>query len=135
VTAVRPATYLGTVKLLVGVALVPLLFGCASVRRECPRTGACAAQPVRLADDVKIPSDTPGWLIRDARRFARWLGDPKPRELRIRIGRRDVIEMRGTFVCGKSCSYPPGGKPPRGTRARYVIDPRTRIVDSFFLRR
>jgi hypothetical protein len=79
------------------------------------------------------PRGTPAWLVRDAFKFAGWLDDPRPRRIRITLGRFDTISLRGHFVCAKSCSYPPGAKPPHGTLAQYVIDPRTRGVTSFSL--
>ncbi len=87
-----------------------------------------------LADVVEIPEDAPGWLIRIARLQARRLGDKRPDRLRIVLGDPHVITLEGEFVC-TSCSHPPGARPPRGSVATVAVDARTRIVDSFSLRR
>jgi hypothetical protein len=77
------------------------------------------------------PRGTPRWLVRDAYKFSGWLADPTPRRIRITLGRFDTIAIRGRFVCTKCFGI--WTKPPRGTLARYVIDPRTRGVVSFGL--
>ena len=87
-----------------------------------------------LADVVDVPDSAPGWLVRIARLEARALGDPRPDELRISLGEQHVVALRGEFVCG-SCSYPHGAEPPRGSVARIVVDPGTRIVSDFSLGR
>jgi hypothetical protein len=88
---------------------------------------------VGFADVVQIPNDTPRWLIEQARRMATTLHDSHPQSLRIRLGRFDVIEIWGHFVCDKTCSYPDGAKPPTGTRSSATIDPRDHGVISFYL--
>ena len=96
-----------------------------------PGSGIMRAQLARIVD---VPSDAPGWLVRIARRQARALGDERPDVLRIRLGDPHVIRLVGDFVCTR-CSRPAGGAAPGGSHARIDVDPRTRIVDSFSLRR
>lgn len=85
-----------------------------------------------LADLVEIPEGTPGWLVRIGRLQARWLLDPRPDRLRIALGRQHRITLWGDFVC-INCRRPGGARPPRGRVAQIVVDPATRIVDSFSL--
>lgn len=85
-----------------------------------------------LADIVEIASDAPGWLIRTARLQARWLGDPKPKRLRIVLGPKHRIALWGDFVC-VTCSRSPGAGPRSGRVVRIVVDPERRTVDSLSL--
>ena len=78
------------------------------------------------------PRRTPRWLLRLAWRQAAALEDPRPREIRIGLGRVDTIRLLGTFTC-PYCHGPPGSLP-IGTVATVTVDPRTRSVDSFGLR-
>ena len=80
---------------------------------------------------VIAPPGTPRWLVRDAFTFSGWLNDPHPRRIRITLGRFDTISIRGRFVCTKCFGI--WTKPPRGTLAQYVVDPRTRSVTTFSL--
>jgi hypothetical protein len=79
---------------------------------------------VAFADVVEIPNGTPPWLINDARRMALGLHDAHPQRVRIRLGRVDVIEMWGRFLCDR-CSRPAGAKAPRGAHAEGKFNSRT----------
>jgi hypothetical protein len=82
---------------------------------------------------VSIPPGTPHWPIERAHSMARSLHDPHPGKLIIRLGRVDMIEMWGNFVCDKACTFPSGAKPPRGDHASATINPSERGVISFVL--
>jgi len=87
----------------------------------------------RPRTEVIKPPNTARWLVRDAFKFSGWLNDPSPRRIRITLGSFDTIAIRGTFVCTKCHGV--WTKPPTGTLAQYVIDPRTRGAVSFSLSR
>jgi hypothetical protein len=97
--------------------------------------GPMMVQPrrTRLAAVIDVPTNTPSWLTKRARLMAEALGDRSPAEVRIRVGRFDTIEMWGHFVCDKTCSYPAGAKPPRGSHTVDRIDSRDRSEVSFSL--
>jgi hypothetical protein len=92
-------------------------------------TAGCGMHPSGAA------SATDGtWLTDLAHKQALALGDRSPRREVITIGRVDVIELWGRFVCGKSCYVQAGAAPPHGNYARLTVDPRTRSIDGFELR-
>jgi photosystem II stability/assembly factor-like uncharacterized protein len=75
----------------------------------------------------------PLWLTALAARQAQRLHDPTPSLVTYTLGRQDVIGMRGSFACG-DCSHGPATQTVRGTIARFVVDPRTHVIDGFSLR-
>ena len=81
---------------------------------------------------VVAPRRAPRWLRRLAFAQASRLEDPRPREIRLALGRKDTIVLRGRFVC-TNCHGPPGSLP-RGTVARFTVDPRTHGIVSLGLR-
>lgn len=87
-----------------------------------------------LAERVEIPEGTPGWLVRIARLQARRLGDERPERMAIELGAPHRITLERDLVC-EQCSRPPNASAPRGSVAHITVDPKTRIVESFSLRR
>ena len=77
-----------------------------------------------LAEEIDISRDTPGWVLRLARREARKLGDPKPTRLTVVAGGGSfVIVLEGDFVCER-CA---GG---RASRVRLSVGRASRRLDS-----
>src|ERR1041384_6459214 len=89
------------------------------------------AAPSQHSTVLIAPRGTPHWLVRDAFKFSRGLHDPRPRRIRIVLGRFDTVAIRGRFVCTNCHGI--WTTPPRGTLVQYVIDPRTHDVVSFNL--
>ena len=87
-----------------------------------------------LAKRVEIPAKTLAWLIEMATSEAGSLQDARPDRMRIRLGRVDVIQLWGHFICG-TCPIPPHAKAPTGTYARITVDPHKRAVISLSLTR
>jgi hypothetical protein len=88
--------------------------------------------PATARTRVVAPRRAPRWLRRLAFVEASRLEDPRPREIRLALGRKDTIVLRGRFVC-PTCYGSPGSLP-RGTVARFTVDPRTHGIVSFGLR-
>lgn len=77
-----------------------------------------------LADEVDVSPNTPGWVLRIARREARDLGDPMPARLTVVAGGGSfVIVLEGDFVCER-CT---GG---RASRVRLSVGRASRRLDS-----
>jgi len=104
--------------------------GCGGRRHASPSNPSHG--DVAFADIAEIPNGTPQWLIDDARRMALGLHDPHPRRVRISLGRVDVVELWGRFLCDK-CSRPPGAKAQRGAHAEARFDSRTHRPTEFGL--
>jgi hypothetical protein len=88
--------------------------------------------PATARTTVVAPRRVPRWLRRLAFRQAARLEDPHPREIRLALGRKDTIVLRGRFVC-VTCHGPPGSLP-MGTVARITVEPRTHAIVGFGLR-
>ena len=77
-----------------------------------------------LAEEVDVSRDTPGWVLRIAKREARKLGDPQPARLTVVAGGGSfVIVLEGDFVCVR-CA---GG---RASRVRLSVGRASRRLDS-----
>jgi hypothetical protein len=77
-----------------------------------------------LADELDLSPDTPGWVLRIARREARTLGDPRPDRLTVEAPDGSfVIVLEGDFACER-CS---GG---RASRVRLSVGRASRRLDS-----
>ena len=100
-----------------------------------PGTGCRVAvdnTPATARTRVVAPRRAPRWLRRLAFAQASWLEDPRPREIRLALGRKDTIVLLGRFVC-PNCHGPPGSLP-TGTVARFTVEPRTHGILGFGLR-
>jgi hypothetical protein len=118
--------------MLVGFGALALVAasGCGGQGHSSPSGPSHRA--VTFSDAAEVPNGTPQWLIDDARRMALGLHDPHPRRVRIRLGRVDVIEMWGRFLCDK-CSRPPGVRAQRGAHAEARFESRTHRPTEFGL--
>ena len=77
-----------------------------------------------LAEEIDISRDTPGWVLRMARREARNLRDPKPDRMTVVAGGGSfVVVLEGDFVCERC----PGG---RASKVRLSIGRASRQLDS-----
>ena len=77
-----------------------------------------------LAEEVDVSRDTPGWVLRLARREARRLRDPRPERLTVvATSGSFTIVLEGDFVCER-CA---GG---RASRVRLSVGRASRRLDS-----
>jgi hypothetical protein len=118
----------------IAVALVAVACGshATTTTRQSGRAVAHVDRPVPGAPN------TPRWLRIRIWDVAHGLGDPDPTKVvvRLRLHERgrvvDRVWMRGDFIC-TDCSYPPGGKPPRGHVAGFTVLDTTQQGLSFSL--
>lgn len=82
-----------------------------------------------LAEEVDVPQNTPGWVLRLARREARRLGDPKPARLTVVAGGGSfTIVLEGDFVCERCTDG-------RASRFRLSVGTASRQLDSIVVER
>jgi hypothetical protein len=84
---------------------------------------------------ISAPPSAPRWLERLAFAEAARLGDPRPRAIELKLGRRDTIVLRGHFVCRLGCTQTNfAGRGMRGSYAVVTVRPATRSVDAIIVR-
>jgi hypothetical protein len=88
--------------------------------------------PATARTRVVAPPRAPRWLRHLAFAQAARLEDPHPREIRLALGRKDTIVLRGRFVC-VTCHGSPGSLP-MGTVAQITVHPRTHAILGLGLR-